>query len=382
MSVAAEVAAPPNARAWWRNVRLWLALAVVLVLGVLAVGAVVDRPGRALDIGSAHKNGSKALAVLLQKYGVRIRQTTDVHAALAGAGASAVVVTAPDEYSTDQLDTLGRAAARLVLVRPDSQAAALFGPNLAPVITVGGLLHPFCADRGAVAAGPAEWPGDTVRYQPGSSGLQPCYFDALLTAPQLAVIGSADILRNDNLAERGVAALDVNAITDSRRLRSVTWLLPGADAGGPGRPSLWDLFPDGTGRVVWWTVVVGALLVLWRARRLGGVVTEPLPVVVRAAELVQGHGRLYARASARDRAAHALRAATTGRLARRLGMPRGVSADEVAAAVAPLVGRPPGEVSALLTGTPPVDDAGLVHLADELDRLEAAVSGERKGSPG
>ena len=188
-------------------------------------------------------------------------------------------------------------------------------------------------------------------------------------------------MRNDNLDDDGVAALDVNAITDSRRVTSVVWLLPGADAGGPGKPSMWDLFPDGTLRVIWWAVAVGLLLMLWRARRLGGVVTEPLPVVVRAAELVEGHGRLYARAGARDRAAGALRHATTARIARRLGLPRGAGAVEVAAAIAPLVGRPPGDVAALLTGPPPADDAGLVQLAEELDRLEAAVSGERKGSP-
>jgi hypothetical protein len=124
--------------------------------------------------------------------------------------------------------------------------------------------------------------------------------------------------------------------------------------------------------VIWWAGVVGVLLVLWRARRLGGVVTEPLPVVVRSAELVQGHGRLYARARARDRAAQALRVATTGRLAHRLGLPRGAGPTDVAAVVAAAAGRAPGEVLELLAGRPPADDAGLVRLAQELDRLEAA----------
>lgn len=376
----AEVAAAPNARASWRQVRLWVSLATVVALGAIAVGAVVNQPGRALDINSADHNGSKALGVLLENYGVHVEQTSALDTALADGTSSAVVVTAPDEYSATQLIDLREATRRLVLVRPGTHAAASFGPNLAPVLNVGGLLHPFCADRGAVAAGPAEWPDDTLRYTPGGSGLQPCYDNALLTAPRLAVIGSADILRNDNLDDDGVAALDVNAITDSRRVTSVVWLLPGADAGGPGKPSLWDLFPDGTVRVIWWAVAVGLLLVLWRARRLGGLVAEPLPVVVRAAELVEGHGRLYARAGARDRAALALRHATIERLARRLGLPRGAAALEVAATVAPLVDRPPGEVATLLTGVPPADDAGLVQLAGELDRLEAAASGERKGS--
>ena len=134
MSVAVEVAAPPTARAWWHNVRLWLALAVVVALGAIAVAALVNQPGRALDIESAHKNGSKALAVLLEKYGVRIQQTSDLGTALADASTSAVVVTSPDEYSAAQLGELGRTSRRLVLVRPDSRVAAQFGPNLQAIV--------------------------------------------------------------------------------------------------------------------------------------------------------------------------------------------------------------------------------------------------------
>ena len=39
---------------------------------------------------------------------------------------------------------------------------------------------------------------------------------------------------------------------------------------------------------------------LWRGRRLGPLVVEPLPVVVKAVESTQGRGRLYRRV--RDRA--------------------------------------------------------------------------------
>jgi hypothetical protein len=106
-------------------------------------------------------------------------------------------------------------------------------------------------------------------------------------------------------------------------------------------------------------------------------VTEPLPVVVRSAELVEGHGRLYARAGARDRAAAALRHATSVRLAARLGLPRGAPADQVAVAVAPVVGRSPAETAGILAGPPPADDAALMRLAHDLDHLEAAASGAR-----
>jgi hypothetical protein len=105
------------------------------------------------------------------------------------------------------------------------------------------------------------------------------------------------------------------------------------------------------------------------------VVTEALPVIVRSAELVEGHGRLYVRAGARDRAAAALRHATALRLAARLGLPRGAPAGQVAVAVAAVVGRSSAETAGILAGPPPVDDAGLMRLALDLDHLEAAASG-------
>jgi hypothetical protein len=126
--------------------------------------------------------------------------------------------------------------------------------------------------------------------------------------------------------------------------------------------------------------VVGVLVAVWRARRLGAVVAEPLPVVVRAAELVEGHGRLYARAGARDRAAASLRGAAINRLGRRLGLPRGASPQHVAEAVAPFAGGSAADVAALLAGPPPADDAALGRLARELDTLEAALAGRTEGA--
>jgi hypothetical protein len=69
-------------------------------------------------------------------------------------------------------------------------------------------------------------------------------------------------------------------------------------------------------------LVALGVLALWRGRRLGPVVEEPLPVVVRAAETVEGRSRLYRKAGARDVAAEALRRAAVRRLGTALGLPR------------------------------------------------------------
>jgi hypothetical protein len=95
--------------------------------------------------------------------------------------------------------------------------------------------------------------------------------------------------------------------------------------------------------------------------------------VVRAAETVEGHGRLYQARRARGRAALALRTALIDRLAPLAGLPRDTSADTVATALAALSGTEAGRVSEVLYGPAPDTDAALVALAGELDDLERKV---------
>jgi hypothetical protein len=115
------------------------------------------------------------------------------------------------------------------------------------------------------------------------------------------------------------------------------------------------------------------LFALWRARRLGPVVAEPLPVVVRAAETVEGRARLYRRSGARGQAAGALRAGVISRLRSQVGLPRGPRPEAVVDAVSSRTGRPAPDVHRLLYGAAPPDDAALVRLADDLDALEREV---------
>ena len=117
-------------------------------------------------------------------------------------------------------------------------------------------------------------------------------------------------------------------------------------------------------------VLAAVVIALWRARRLGPVVSEPLPVVVRAAETVEGRARLYRRSRASDHAASVLRHAARDRLNPLLGLPVGA---DPAAEIARRTGRPEVDVRELLYGHGPVDDRGLVDLIDELDALENEV---------
>ncbi len=253
---------------------------------------------------------------------------------------------------------------------PDALKALLAGRQADTTDTEDVTVPPGCADAGAQAAGAVRFPAGTTTYvgtsvppsgDSGPAGTS-CYGGRIELTGNVVVFGSADLLRNDVLADPGVAALDLNALDQNGRGgASLTWLLPGADARGSGPATIWTVLPGWTPRAVVWLLVIGGLVVLWRARRLGPVVGEPLPVVVRAVEIVEGHGRLYLRAGARDRAAGQLRAATSRRLADRFGMPP---------AAIPLT----AEERATLSGPPPVDDAELVRLANALHELDRGGS--------
>lgn len=374
----AEVRAGPVVRPAWRRLRLWVAVAAAIVLTALVVVPFTHAPGRPLDPRSTEPNGSRALAHVLAGYGIDLTETTSIEPALAAGPDAAIVVTGPDDYSDAQLRALADSSRRLVLVQPGRRATAAVAPALEPDPTARPDGDPNCADAGAIATGLLVAPGDTVVYRgrPGTSlgGFVRCYGGAYVVSDRLALLGSRTALENSELAKTGVAALAVNAVSADRRVTRVVWLVPGADAAGAGRASVWDLFPDAAHRAFWWLLGLGVLVVLWRARRLGAVVGESLPVVVRSAEVVEGHGRLYLRAGARDRAGAALRSAAAERAAARLGLPRTTPPDQVALAAAPVVGRAPADLLGLLAGPPPADDAGLVRLARDLDAFTAAVA--------
>ncbi len=178
-------------------------------------------------------------------------------------------------------------------------------------------------------------------------------------------------MTNRHLDEQGNAALALGLLSDHPRL---TWYTARRAAGGA---SLTSLLPEA---IPWAVLQLGIALIVigfWRGRRLGPVVTEPLPVVVRAAETVLGRARLYAAARARDTAATALREGSRTRLAALVHLDAHAAPEALVAAVAARTGEEPGAVAALLFAGAGADgygaaqtDATLVRIADELDRLE------------
>ncbi len=155
----------------------------------------------------------------------------------------------------------------------------------------------------------------------------------------------------------------------------VIWYAPQRIEGeSAGAATVFDLIPENVTWIVWQLCLVVALLAVWKGRRIGPLVAEELPVVVRASETVEGRGRLYRSRRARDRAADALRTATLQRLLPRLGLGRNAAAPEVIEAVAQRGGHDPATVGYTLFGPPPATDSDLVNLAHELDNIERQVA--------
>jgi hypothetical protein len=210
----------------------------------------------------------------------------------------------------------------------------------------------------------------------GDSAVTSCYGGALVRYRDddrtVTVVGSTDFMTNGGLLHAGNAALAMNLAGQHSRL---VWFAPQRVEGeSSGSTTIFGLIPD---NVIWMVVQIWLavlLIALWKGRRLGPLVAEDLPVVVRASETVEGRGRLYRSRRARDRAAQPLRAATVQRLLPLLGLSTDASEPEVVTAAAQRSGFHPESVRHILFGPPPASDADLVQLARALDDIERQVA--------
>lgn len=193
-------------------------------------------------------------------------------------------------------------------------------------------------------------------------------FPATAERPVTTVAGLTTSWTNAAITEEANAALALRLLGGSERL---LWVLPQpADAGLDAAASLWEVLPRFLTSWVWLLGIAVLVLAVWQGRRLGPVVTEPLPAVVSAAETTRSRGRLYRQAKDRGHALAAARAGTLRRLAPRVGLPRSGDPDLLVTAVAEATGRPAPEVRALLLDGGATDDEALVSTVRALRALE------------
>lgn len=388
----------PAAKLWRRKGPL-LVVGAVLLGGILVALLTPSRPPSGyLNPASPAGQGTRALAQILGRRGQPVTAETSAAAALeavrdAGRQRPGLVLTSPYLLFPGQLAALVRLHTNLLVVEPDSRSLAALallpparpGRPANPGTTVAGAATeqpaaPGCPLPAALAAGNALMGGVLMRDT--TPGAMECYrvngHPSLVryrsADRSVTLLGSGAPLSNADLASRGDAALALNLLAGSRH---IIWLVPQPPAvpgtsPGPAKSLLQEI-PGPAYLVALQVFLAVVLAALWRMRRLGPLVTEPLPVIVRASETVEGHGRLYQSRHSRDRAAAVLRTAATRRITARLALPATADPDVVCAAVSARTGREPARLREVLFGPVPRDDAALVALGRDIDAIEEEV---------
>lgn len=362
----------------WRAARTPMVIGVLMLLTAVLVAVIANRAERGLlEPDAVDRAGSRALVEVLRGEGVQVELASTLGRAGAAGADATLLVTFPDRLSGAALEQVRDVPADLVLVAPGPAALEVLAPRL-DVLAPADVDEraPDCDLAAARAAGSADSGGVAYSLDGPGTGCYPADDGPTLVAlddgdRRVTVLGTPLPLTNGALTRHGNAALAVALLGARPRL---VWYLPQVGAAPPaGGPTPLELLPAGW---LWGAAQLGvaALLVaLWRARRLGPVVTEPLPVVVRSAEAVEGQARLYRTAGVRGHAAEQLRGAATARLCPLLGLPAAADPAAVVASVVGRTDRPGSAVEDLLYGPAPTDDAALVRLAAGLDAVEREV---------
>lgn len=376
----------------WRLWRWPISVAVISVGALLVLALLRPAPPQIpLHPENPASDGGRALARLLDRHGIDVIRADDAREALRHAGpGTTVLVLDRHPVPEDRADALAASGADLVLAGPDETLLGRLAPDLryawlTPSEEASTPREARCEDPDARAAGSLRSRGPGLRAlgsdvvtcfpPPGAEAVDgPVGAYAVRPATtargRLVVLDDPSLLSNDRLDEDGAAALALRAL--SHRPTLVWYLTEPDPRAGAG---LGAVLPPQAPAVLLHLLLVALLAAVWRARRLGPLVEEPLPVVVRSAETVHGRGRLYRRARAHGHAAAALRAGTAHRIAGRLGLPSAAGRDTVLDALVHATGRSRAALAELLYGPPPATDAALTDLSHRLAQLENEVHG-------
>ncbi|MGV0644749.1 DUF4350 domain-containing protein [Mycolicibacterium sp. XJ2546] len=380
MTADTETAVAPTVRQRLRSAR-WVVVALIVISGValLTTYLTTPTPGARMDPASTSADGARALVSLVRDRGVEVVEASDIAAVEAAARPDTLVVVVQTYFLIDE-EIMHRLAAlpgdRLV-VQPISRTREILAPEVKRSGTTDyGNDAPGCDLREATRAGSVQFGMSDAFEAAGDIAVTRCYGGALVryTADgrDITVVSTADFMTNSELLKEGNAALAMNLVGTNPR---VIWYAPQQTEGeSDGAASLFDMIPDRVNWIVWQLCLVVLLLAIWRGRRIGPLVAEKLPVVVRASETVEGRGRLYRSTRSRDRAAEALRTAAVQRMSPRLGLGPGADQTAVVQSVSERCGQPPQTVAYSLFGPAPADDTQLVNLARELDNIERQVA--------
>jgi Domain of unknown function (DUF4350) len=369
-----------------------LIVVVLLVLSALAVTALTggsQRNAADLDPANPGFTGAQGLAHVLTDHGVTVTVVRSQGELLAQRidATTTVAITGTSNLSARTARTALRhsaSAASLVLLDPDPEVTRGMGLPVSPHLTA--LTGVVAGCRGADIGTDFRLAHADTAYVPTAdrSAATTCFPDtidggaAMVTLPvgagrpAVTLLGDESLITNGLILDSDNAAIALRLFGHTERL---VWYIPSVADMAASDSTSRSIAPGwfmpalalGTSAVV--------LLCLWRGRRLGPLVTEPLPVIVRAVETTESRGRMYRKSRDRTRALAVLQQATRKRLATSLGLSATSAISNVAAASAAVSGRDYLDVLHLLESPSAHDDASLLQLANTLVALEKEVRG-------
>lgn len=390
MSATITESSTPTFRRAGRRSLFWILAAVAVLLVIVVVFALAGSgvAGTPHSASNPSPAGSKAIAQVLDDQGVEVtdaRSYRSAKDALGNSRTATLFLYDPDGHlGSRQLTGLADLAKDVVILTPGFRQLDDLAPSVAQAgIVTKKVLTSDCSLAAVANAGTVTGTGRGFRLIDKSSDAATCLgsgrstFSVIQVANgdgsgTVTVVGTTAAFTNEHVTERGNAALALNLLGANPRL---VWYLPTiADSPVVGKPTIADLTPLWVTPVLVLLIITTIAAAVWRGRRLGPLVIENLPVVVRSSETMEGRARLYQRSGARVRALDALRVGAVDRLATLCGLGRLATVEEVISAAAKASGRDPASVRRLLLDDRPGSDRELVHLSDALLALEADVS--------
>ncbi|GAB3256198.1 DUF4350 domain-containing protein [Alteromonas gracilis] len=348
-------------------------LLLLLLVVVVALVRPDDSAQDPLDPDNPRPDGAQAVARVLAEEGVEVRVARGSQELTEAAvdADTLVVVTNPGDLGRRTWAQARDAGAAGVVLVADAPTLEPLIPEIVPVAPATGRVAARCDDP--AYDGLVIETEDAIAVDAGGAGCFRTGDGALLVEvdDDVRVLTAPQALANTQILEADNAAIALRLLGGTDR---VVWYVADVTetAASDGR-SLTLFLPAWALPSAWLAVIAMLVALLWRGRRLGPLVVEPLPVRVRATETTESRGRLYHRARDRGHAAGVLAAATRSRLTRPLGLGPDASAEVLASATADATGRPLADVQALLHPPTPAHDRDLTRLARDLLTLEDEV---------
>lgn len=370
---------------------------LLLMLGTIAYTQRADNDYATLSIKNYDPNGARALAEVAQDQGLHTRQiATLADARITDPGSTTLVIASGESLQPFQARTVVDYPGDIVIIGPNRALWEALGLEIFIDYSTQSTAQAQCDQADAVAAGTISASGGVFGGEPAADA-ELCFWPAdgagagvvFTQGPaggSVTLVADPTIVLNDMIDNEGNAALALRLIGKHDNAvwylgsyfdtTTLTWTSPDSPQGPAQRddvPASTDFLPPGTGNAVFALVLALFVVALWRARRFGPLVHEPLPVVIRSSESTRGRARLYRAAGASGRAAASLRASAAARIGARIGVTRSADRTVFVAAAARACGRTIGDVEAILYGPPPTTESAMMSLIEQIDTLEREV---------